>query len=271
MLSIGSEIFSIGFYYIQNISRKFSLSYSIFLKKNGVFLSNESNVRFRYFSLKFISNSQISKSQGSHKINSNFTIALSLSKFKFVFPITISTEPSLFTNSFICLSFLLGSLFMKLRKGFYSNSFAKQYSILNKINTQKYEDFISNHLENYEKKVSLLNSPDMIINFAFVGVYEKIYEIYKNLKIFQNFLNFDSLVFDVKIQLGLHMVNSKLTIPKNFLEIDGLFIPDYKNRDNLAITIMYTYNFNKYYTIIGNFKKDVNLPFENSSTDKESY
>lgn len=275
--------FSLGGFFFRNLSDKFSKSNSLFLRQNGVFLSNESIIHWKHLSVKFISNMQFSKAKKGFKFTSTLNLGIQIGNFKVQFPVAIANEYNFFSHGLILLSSILGNTFLKLRKrlshglGFGLPFISKHIAVMNKINKEKYTVFIENHSSSYEKKLQFERERNFALNghsegltilAAYFGDYSKIVEIYKNLKIFgltdsiQPYIIDDPLIFDAKIPLTLHIVHSKLIIPVQILEIDGIYIPDYQNKDNLALVCMYSYESNIYTTILRNNRThgDVTIP-----------
>jgi hypothetical protein len=68
------------------------------------------------------------------------------------------------------------------------------------------------------------------------------------------------LIFDVKVPLSLRIVESKLDLPKDLTDIEGVFLPDYKNKDKLGYLIIYRYANDVYSVINKNNEKEIFLP-----------
>jgi curved DNA-binding protein CbpA len=260
-LNLGKDRFTLGAFYFRNLSSKFSKSNSVFLKQNGLFCTNESIVHFKHMALKFTSNMNITKSENKFKLNSSLVLALQLGTFKIQFPIVISSENNLLSHSLILLSSLLGNIFLSFRKHLSKKKASEHVKILNKLNKQKHTEFAGKNLQAYYNKNQTEKSINgLIINSAFLGEYTKMLNIYKSLQLFGIYVNDDDTIFDVKIPLTLHMVNSRIDIPIHFFEIEGLYIPDFEHRENLAMVIMYTYNHLKYTIILKNDRSPFSLP-----------
>lgn len=260
-LNLGQDRFTLGAFYFRNLSSKFSKSNSVFLKQNGLICTNESIVHFKYMALKFTSNMNISKSENKFKLNSSLGLAIQLGTFKVQLPIVISSENNLLSHSLILLSSLLGNIFLSFRKHLSKKKASEHVKILNKLNRQKHLEFTSRNLPAYyNKNQSEKSSSGLIINLGFLGEYTKMLNIYKSLQLFGTYINDDNTIFDVKVPLTLLMVNSRIYIPLHFFEIEGLYIPDFEHKENLALVIMYTFNNSKYTVILKNDRSPFNLP-----------
>lgn len=172
----------------------------------------------------------------------------------------IANESNILTHSLVLASALLGKIITSVRRRFKKQN-EEHVRILNKLNSKRQSDFNLKNLNQCNAKVeSERKNGGLIIKAAFFGEFNKTLYIYKSLNLFGNYLNEDSQVFDVKVPLMCHLVNSKIEIPKNFMEIEGIYIPDYSNRDSLGLVILYTYNCDDYTVILKNDRSEFSLP-----------
>jgi hypothetical protein len=260
-LNLGKDRFSLGGFYFQNISSKLAKSNSVFIKQNGIYCSNESIIHFKQLAFRFTSNINLTKNENNLNINSSLVLGLQFGTFKVQFPIAISKESNYLSHSLILLSSLLGNIFLSIRRRWSKKKASEHVSILNKLNRNKLMEFITKNLQTFYNKNQLEKANNgLVINFAFLGEYSKILYIYKSLQLFGIYVNDDNKVFDVKLPLTLHMVNSKIDVPAHFNEIEGIYVPDYENRENLAMVIMYTWNYSKTTVLLKNDRAPFSLP-----------
>jgi hypothetical protein len=152
----------------------------------------------------------------------------------------------------IFLSSILGRVFAFARKRLKSRRLWSA-EIMDRISISKHENFILKNMELYEKKIRSINPAKLHVVHAFLGEYTKIKEIYQNFSIFGTYRNEDEKIFDVKVALTLNTIDDDLNIPEDFTKIDGIYIPNYLERHNLAIAVYYSYEYTYHVALFRNY------------------
>jgi len=267
ILNLSPSSYMVGGVYSVNNQKDKSNSFSVFLRNSMVILSSEFFYHLKFFDLDFKSSINLSKNEKSEVIDfsSMFTIGIKFKKFKLQFPIVISTSKSIFAFATLGLSCLvrLGVNYIYDKWKYYNN---QHKFLFDKINANKHQDFNARFRENYLSKLEKEKSVNGLeILHAFIGEFEVIEEICRIIDIFGNYeisKNDSRKVFDVKLPLSLIIIESKLIIPKNFTEIEGVFIPDFRNSNNLGMAVVYRYQMITNSILIkNNGKKSIEIPF----------
>jgi hypothetical protein len=265
-LNFSPENLSFGVYKFTNITNRNSEFMSIFLKTSGLFINNDCILHTKSLSLEFKSQvnfifSNKMDSETKLKYNVIFSIAIKFERFKIQIPLIISSQNNPITNSLIFLSTIIGNSVLRIFK-VYKKLKCKHIQVINKVNREKQEEFNLINNSDYIKKIEFEKEKNgLVILYAFYGEYTKILEIYKILQVFNSYKdNKDKSVFDIKIALTLHIMNSRLNLPKHLTDIEGVYLPDYLNRDMLAYTLVYVYEYNTYTIIIKDNENEFSIP-----------
>lgn len=260
-LNLGSN-FLIGLYIHQVISNNQAKSHSIMLRNNSIILNNESILIWKSFIFKLTSGMQFVKKKENHiSFSSSITLQLQFKSLKINIPIVTATKSNVFNHCLIFFSTVLinigVSIYKKLRKVLIKTP--NYIKIYDKINYERQNRFNQENL-NYSIEVNKKENGQLLILHAYFGEISKIVQILKHIEIFGFFSNMDNTIFDIRIPVSLKIVESKMEIPKDISDIEGIYLPDFFNKDSLGYLIIYSYQYRVHTVLNQNNKKEIFLP-----------
>ncbi len=243
MLNLSPKEYEFGGTYATEESKDISKQYMLLLRDNMVMLSNELSYHLKFFNVDFKSSLNLMKGQDNTELSSIFSIGLKFKRFRLQLPFIVSNSNPILSILTLGLSSLIGYGCKYLHK-MWKRYNSKHKNLFDKINSVKQEDFNSRLKEIYLSKLEKEKAVNGLeIMFAYFGEFSCLEEIYRIINIFGDYTlgKTDQKIFDVKIPLSLIIVGSKLVLPKNLTDIEGIFIPNFQNANNLGLIIKYKY------------------------------
>ncbi len=259
-LSYSNKSLTIATVFHKIMSKYHSHSFSFIMRNGLISLGNDFIIHKSSSLIELKSNLNIIKQKDSLMLNSIFSVVFKIYRFKITIPIIISSVNNPYTLISFGLSTIIGNSIL-----FLINTYRSHFKNRNRILEQKSLDKQIKFNENNKNETDIITEEQkrangLIINYSYLGEKDKIQEIYKNISIFGKYRNEDKNVFDIRPALILTIHEGKLILPKNILELNGVYSPTINNHDNLYYLISYKYSNLENTIVIKNGRVLVELP-----------